>query len=363
MSSPEISVVITFFREGPLLRETVESALGQTASHVEVVLVDNNADPVTREIAKNFAARIPSSVRYVHEPLQGVAASKNRGLLESRGRFVAILDGDDLMDPERLRLQKEAFLENPGVSLVSTWYDRVSMDNKIEVRKDVSQTEPSIWYDTQEILKELFPCEEGSGNGETLHFPLISTAFFEKKTALAAGGFENRFNPRWFEDIEFFLRMYARGEFVKVPRSLVRYRISSPEAMEIKQRQMDWVGLCRQRDLFFRILWDRFGSQSEKTRKIFQRLAGLWLRYESLNFLRYRDGKELGVRMLTRSLRADVNSHNTWKLWAKTKLPQDLYPKLFWFGTFMEDPLPESATKELVDLLFFVEKVRTPSEG
>ncbi len=354
MASPEISVVITFFREGSLLRETVESAMGQTASDVEVVLVDNNADPVTREIAMDFAARYPGSVRYVHEPLQGVAASKNRGLTESRGRFVAILDGDDLMAPERLRLQREAFLDNPGTALVSTWYDRVTMDNKTEVRKDVSLTEPSIWYDTQEILKELFPCGESSGRGETLHFPLISTAFFERETALSAGGFENRFNPRWFEDIEFFLRMYAKGEFVKVPRSLVRYRISSPEAMEIKQRQMDWVGLFRQRDLFFRILWDRFGSPSEKTMTIFQRLAGLWLRHESLNFLRYRDGKELGIRMLERALRADTNSRNTWKLWAKTKLPQDLYPRLFWFGTFMEETLPSSATKELVDSVFLV---------
>ena len=354
MASPEISVVITFFREGDLLRETVESAMNQTASHVEVVLVDNNADPKTRDIAKDFASRFPESVRYVHEPMQGVAASKNRGLLESRGRFVAILDGDDLMAPERLRLQREAFLDNPGAALVSTWYDRVSMDNTTVVRKDVAQTEPSIWLETQEILKGLFPCGEGSGKGESLHFPLISTAFFERETALSVGGFENRFNPRWFEDIEFFLRMYAKGEFVKVPQSLVRYRISSPEAMEIKQRQMDWVGLCRQRDLFFRILWDRFGTDSERVREIFQKLAGLWLRHESLNFLRYRDGKDLGIRMLERSLRADSGSTDGWKLWSKTKLPQDLYPRLFWFGKFMEEPLPPSATRELVDSVFLV---------
>ena len=354
MSFPEISVIITFFREGELLRETVESALGQTFDNIEVVLVDNNADPVTREIAKKFVDRFPKTVRFIHEPLQGVAASKNCGLRESRGRFVAILDGDDLMDPERLHMQRKVFLDNPGVSLVSAWYDRVSMDNKTVVRKNVSETEPKIWFDTQEVLKDLFPCGPGSGTGESLHFPLISTSFFKRDTALSAGGFENRFNPRWFEDIEFFLRMYTQGEFVKVPRTLVRYRISSPEAMEIKLKQMDWVGLCRQKDLFFKILWDRFGSCNSGSRKVFKRLAGLWLRQESINFLRYKDGRDLGIRMLERSLSEDNKSIDSWKLWAKTKLPQDLYPNLFWFGTLLDEPLPSGASKELVESLFLV---------
>lgn len=352
MASPEISVVITFFREGELLRETVESALAQTFDNREVVLVDNNADPLTRGIAQGYAERYPGTVRYVLEPIQGVAASKNRGLRESRGRFVAILDGDDLMAPDRLALQREAFLGTPGASLVSTWYDRVSMDNKTVVRANVSETEPSIWFDTQEILRDLFPRGAGSGKGETLHFPLISTAFFERETALAAGGFENRFNPRWFEDIEFFLRMYARGEFVKVPRSLVRYRISSPEAMEIKKKQMDWVGLLRQRDLFFRILREHFDDRTPETEEIFRRLAGLWLRHESVNFLRYRTGRELGRRMLERAIRADSSSVDAWKMWGKTRLPQFLYPSLFWFGSWMEGPLPAGATRELVESVF-----------
>ena len=195
MASPEISVVITFFREGALLRETVESALNQTFDDREVVLVDNNADSLTREIAQSYADRYPGTVRYVLEPLQGVAASKNRGLRESRGRFVAILDGDDLMAPERLALQRDAFLGTPGTSLASTWYDRVSMDNKTIVRANVSETEPSIWFETQEILRDLFPRGAGSGKGETLHFPLISTAFFERETALAAGGVRESLQP------------------------------------------------------------------------------------------------------------------------------------------------------------------------
>ena len=352
MNPPDVSVVITFFREGEILRETIESALGQTYQDTEVVLVDNNADPLTRQVAQKFASQFPDSVRLVHEPIQGVAASKNRGLIESRGEFVAILDGDDLMHPERLALQREAFRENPGLALVSTRLDRVSMDNKIEVRKDISQTEPTIWLETERILKDLFPLSPFSGSGQSLHFPLISTAFFKKKTAMDAGGFNNAFNPRWFEDIEFFLRMHEKGEFYKVPRSLVRYRISSPEAMEVKLNQMDWVGLCRQRDLFYRILWERFGNPAPRTAGVFRRLKALWFRHESYNFFRYEQGVPLGKKMLKHSLKNNPRDFTTWKMWIKSQFPQTMHPRLLWFRELLKEPLPAGATQEMVDGLF-----------
>ncbi|MHB1286619.1 MAG: glycosyltransferase family 2 protein [Leptospirales bacterium] len=356
MKNPDVSVVITFFREGEVLRETVESALAQTYPNTEVVLVDNNADPLTRQVAQQFVNQFPDSVRLVHEPIQGVAASKNRGLIDSRGEFVAILDGDDLMHPERIELQRDAFRKNPDLALVSSYYDRVSMDNKTVVREGVSQTEPSIWLETQKILKALFPVSPRSGSGETLHFPLISTVFFRREKAIKAGGFNNAFNPRWFEDIEFFLRMHSHGEFYKVPKSLVRYRISSPEAMEVKLKQMDWVGLCRQRDLFYRILWEQFGDLTPETEDVFRNLKALWYQYESLNFFRYEKGRSLGKRMLEHSLKNNPKDFKTWKLWLKAHLPQAMLPRLFWFGDPVREPLPAGANNELVDSLFLTTK-------
>ena len=352
MKHPDVSVVITFFREGEVLRETIESALGQTYQNAEVVLVDNNSDPLTRQVAQQFVKLFPDSVRLVHEPVQGVAASKNRGVIESRGDFVAILDGDDLMHPERIALQRDAFRQNPDLALVSSHYDRVSMDNKIVVREGVSRTEPSLWLETQRILKALFPVSTVSGAGETFHFPLISTVFFRKETAIKAGGFNNAFNPRWFEDIEFYVRMHSYGEFCKIPKSLVRYRISSPEAMEIKLKQMDWVGLCRQLDLFYRILWGHFGDHTQKTDDIFRRLKAFWYQYESFNFFRYEKGRSLGKRMLEHSIKNNPKDFNTWKLWLKAHFPQTMFPHLFWFGDLLKDPLPAGATNEFVDNLF-----------
>ncbi len=355
MATPEVSIVITLYREGDLLRESVDSALSQTFDQCEIVLVDNNADPLTQSVAKEFVARYPRSVRLVHETVQGACSARNRGIAESRGRFVAFLDGDDLADPQRISLQRERFLSTSGLSLVSGWYDRVSMDNKQVVRKDVSATEPVIWLETQRILKNLFPVGPESGGGETLHFPLTSTTFFERETALAVGGFDTRLNPRWFEDIEFYLRMYAKGEFYKIPQSLARYRIASPEMMEVKRRQMDRVGFLLHMDRFYQILWENFGQSSPAVVKVFHKLAALWLRHESLTFLQYQEGKGLGVRMLDRSLRSDPLSIESWKLRLKAELPHSSYPRMFWFDDFIPGPLPSAATRGLVDSVFQLE--------
>ncbi|MHB8549311.1 MAG: hypothetical protein ACYDAZ_09145, partial [Thermoplasmataceae archaeon] len=126
------------------------------------------------------------------------------------------------------------------------------------------------------------------------------------------------------------------------------------EAMEIKQKQIDWVGVSRHMDLFYRILWENFGHKSPNAKEVFRRLKALWLRHESFNFFRYEKGTPLGKRMLVHSLKANPKDLDTWKLWIKSYLPRELHPKLFWFDTLLREPLPEGATRDWVDRLFQV---------
>ena len=356
MPRPYTSILITFYREEGVLKDTIESALSQGFSDTEILLVDNNASSENRAVAESYVSRYPKTVRLVHEPVQGVCSARNTGFRESRGTFIAILDGDDLMHPDRLALQRAVFDENPSLSVVSSWYDRVSMDNKTVSRANVRQTEPTIWLETEQILKELFPVSQMSGSGKTLHFPLTSTALFRREQALDAGGFNLAFNPRWYEDVEFFIRMHEMGEFQKVPASLVRYRISSPEAMEVKQKQMDWVGLCRQLGVFYQVLWERYGNSDSRTQKIFERLRALWYRHSSFYFLRYAKDNGLGTRMLSRSLKSNPRDMTTWKLWMKSSLPKPLHPRLFWFDSLNQDPLPAGADEQMVDRFFLAKE-------
>ncbi|MCL5259732.1 MAG: glycosyltransferase family 2 protein [Nitrospirae bacterium] len=352
MSAPVISVVITMYREGELLAETIESILRQTCQDFEIVLVNNNADPLTVTVANRYREKYPEKIRIVHEPIQGVSAAKNRGIIESRGTYIALHDGDDLSHPERLHLQFQAMKENPSLAFVGSWFDRVGPDGKEIIKQDVSGAAPYFWLRTEQIIKKLYPERPLSDPSSPLNFALISTTFFKRETAIHVGLFDTRFNPRWFEDFEFLTRLYDTGEVLKIPRSLLRYRMHTPERATILRKQMNWLAVIRHLDLFYNILWDRYQSRTPDAPEIFRELRAFWLTYVSGFFLEHKKGRILGKMALGRALKENRQDPYIWKLWGKSLLPQSLYPKLFWFDELNPSPLPEGANEHLVKGLF-----------
>lgn len=153
MDTPVISVVITMYREGELLGETVDSILDQTFQDFEIVLVNNNADPLTLTVANRYCETHPEKIRIVHEPIQGVSAAKNRGIIESHGTYIALHDGDDLSHPERLSIQLKTFLQNPEASFICSWFDRVGPDGKQTIKKILPTLLPISGFGRNRLLR------------------------------------------------------------------------------------------------------------------------------------------------------------------------------------------------------------------
>lgn len=92
------SVIVPAFNVQAYVVEAVESALSQTYPEVEVVVVNDGSTDETAEVL----APLRGKITYVEQPNQGPAAARNRALREARGEFIALLDGDDVMFPDRL---------------------------------------------------------------------------------------------------------------------------------------------------------------------------------------------------------------------------------------------------------------------
>ena len=92
--SDVVSVVITCYNQAHFLREAIESILAQSYSNHEIIVVDDGSTDNTPQIAKSY-----STLRYVYQQNQGLAAARNTGLRESRGEFVVFLDADDRLLP------------------------------------------------------------------------------------------------------------------------------------------------------------------------------------------------------------------------------------------------------------------------
>jgi glycosyltransferase involved in cell wall biosynthesis len=97
-AAPVVSVVIPCFNHGHLLGEALES-IGAPARDTEIIVVDDGSTDDTTRVAKHFAATSPILVHCLRQDNQGVAAARNRGLAESRGRYVVFLDADDRLAP------------------------------------------------------------------------------------------------------------------------------------------------------------------------------------------------------------------------------------------------------------------------
>ena len=111
---PLVSVIIPAYNSGPYLAETIESALGQTYPHREIIVVDDGSTDDTG----SRVARYGAAVTYIRQEPAGVGAARNRGLAAARGEYIALLDHDDLWEPDKLAVQVAVAARHPESGLI-----------------------------------------------------------------------------------------------------------------------------------------------------------------------------------------------------------------------------------------------------
>jgi succinoglycan biosynthesis protein ExoO len=97
---PDVSFVVAAFNAEATLARAIESALGQREVRAEVVVVDDCSSDRTVDVARLFP---PESVRVIaFEENRGPGAARNAGFAAARGPWIAVLDADDTVHPQRL---------------------------------------------------------------------------------------------------------------------------------------------------------------------------------------------------------------------------------------------------------------------
>ena len=97
MTPRSVSVVIPCFNQGRFLRDALDSVFAQTLAPGEVVVVDDGSTDLTASVAKAY-----TGVKYVRQGNRGLAHARNRGLRETSGELVVMLDADDRLLPDAL---------------------------------------------------------------------------------------------------------------------------------------------------------------------------------------------------------------------------------------------------------------------
>jgi len=132
---PEALVsAIIICRDGKrFLAEAVESVLNQSHPALELLLVDDGSEDGAAELAQEYARRLSNRIRYLeHEGHvnRGMAASRNLGIREAHGEFIAFLDADDKWLPRKIEQQLRMLMAEPSAAMIYgrtlMWYSWAS---------------------------------------------------------------------------------------------------------------------------------------------------------------------------------------------------------------------------------------------
>jgi glycosyltransferase involved in cell wall biosynthesis len=212
MGNPLISVVICAHNRAKFLPETLSSAFAQTYSPIEILVYDDGSTDGTPELMRSYG----DQVRYVWRENVGVARARTAACRLARGEYIAFLDDDDIMVPERVAVLYDALQRYPQAVLASG--DWATMD--VNGNPLGHRWLPENYYNTREPM--LF--EDGYA---AVVWPKIPsspiTSLFKKVDGERIGWFDEHFSHA-AEDKDFLARLALTKAVVYVPRLLAYYR-------------------------------------------------------------------------------------------------------------------------------------------
>ena len=116
----KLSLIIATYNRSEQLLVALQSLTAQTASAKlwECIVVDNNSTDDTQSVFNTFATRNPSlNIRIVTETKQGLSHARNRGIAESCGDYIAIIDDDEHVNSDFIRAYTDLFDSHPEYSV------------------------------------------------------------------------------------------------------------------------------------------------------------------------------------------------------------------------------------------------------
>lgn len=135
MQGDLVSIVIPTFNKGCLIEATLSSVLHQTYPFLEVLLIDNGSTDDTREKIDSFLLSHQGNFRVIDlKENLGPSNARNVGILEAKGKYIFLLDGDDLLMPRKIEEQVKYMDENPLIGLSLTPYLIYNASRKISTR-------------------------------------------------------------------------------------------------------------------------------------------------------------------------------------------------------------------------------------
>ena len=198
-----ISVIIPTYNSAKTLRKTIESVLRQSYANYEIIVIDNNSTDNTVQIINSLDIKNLKLLKIENDGV--IAKSRNLGIYQSSGEYIAFLDSDDSWTSEKLA---------ESIKVLETGYDVVYHDLlSISPRKVVESRELTKGMEFEDLLM--------NGNALT-----NSSVVVKKEHLKQVGYLSEDIRLAGNEDFDLWLRLASNGtSFKRIDRTLGYYTI------------------------------------------------------------------------------------------------------------------------------------------
>lgn len=289
-SNPLVSIIVITYNSSKYVLETLESAKNQTYQNIELIISDDASKDDTvnicREWLKIYKDRFVRTKLITASKNSGIPANCNKGVKASKGEWIKLFAGDDLIEKDMIFIYMNFLKNNNKNYFICS--DYFLINEKSELIGSINLNGTKYFNQCDNAEDQFKIALRVSGTVPPL------TAFFSRLMYDSIGGYDERYSL--LEDYPFFLKLNESGYYaVLINENLASYRKSSasvtsfapdrlfnPIFLQTYKFQSDY---CIKRVAF----WERIGFiYNRKTHFLFSYLGLNSKKYKSLYWLIYR---------------------------------------------------------------------------
>lgn len=216
VKKPLLSVVMLVYNAEKYLAEAIDSVLNQTFRDFEFIIINDGSTDRSQEIISTYKDK---RIRLINNPNRGIPYSRNLGLKEARGEFLAWFDSDDIILPKRFEKQIRFLQANEQFGVCGTWLHRFNgtKNYTAKVSKDPEIIKAKLLFKTS---------------------VLNATAMYRLSMIKKAGVKFNNDLPI-SEDYDFYLQCSKHFPLTNLQEVLYRYRASETSIVKQFETQED----------------------------------------------------------------------------------------------------------------------------
>ena len=206
-----ISIIIPMFNLEKFIAETLNSVLNQeTPLPYEIIVIDDGSTDDSYNIVQQISEKNLNISLFKNKLTKGVSGSRNTGLKNAQGEWIAFLDGDDIWDINTINKKMSIANKNPDIEFISSgyidWFYQEKKSNSIREQHNVKpfiKNTNENYFILESPVNSLLDCHQLAWTG---------TVFVKKELVQKTGFFNDIY--KMSQDRDYWLRLAARTKSI-----------------------------------------------------------------------------------------------------------------------------------------------------